>query len=195
MLPEFIEKFVQEVNGENSAHDITIFTLSTCMWCKKCKTFLNDKGIKYRYVDVDKIESSDKSQILRFSEGLRREGKDRDSSLSDFYKFLPRNHCLIVRDLESGIESLLAVLPLTVAEGPTPEIELSIRLHPKPEGEPIDLTAEIVDVKNTDTNTDILMIAIRLPDLKPGEYELEIEALEKEILASSFVRKFLVKKY
>ena len=135
------------------------------------------------------------SQILRFSEGLSRKEKDKDSSLSDFYKFLPSNHCLVVRDLESGIESLLAVLPLTVAEGPAPEIELSIRLHPRPEGEAINLAAEIVDIKNTNTNTDILMIEIRLPDLKPGEYELEIEALEKEILASSFIRKFLVKKY
>jgi len=135
------------------------------------------------------------SQILRFSEGMSGKEKDKDLSLSELYKFLPRNHCLVVRDLEPGIRSLLAVLPLTVAEGPAPEIELSVRLHPRPEGEAINLTAEIVDIKNTDTNTDILMIEIKLPDLKPGEYELEIGALEKEILASSFVRKFLVKKY
>ncbi len=135
------------------------------------------------------------SQILRFSGGSRREGKNRESSLSDFYKFLPKEHSLVVRELEQGIESLLAVLPLTVAEGPAPEIELSIRLHPMPDGETIDLAAKVVDIKDTDTNTDILMIEIRLPDLKPGEYELEIEALEKERLASSFIRKFLVKKY
>jgi len=135
------------------------------------------------------------SQILRFSEGMSGKEKDKDLSLSELYKFLPRNHCLVVRDLEPGIRSLLAVLPLTVAEGPAPEIELSVRLHPRPEGEVINLTAEIIDIKNTDTNADILMIEIRLPDLKPGEYELEIGAIEKEILASSFVRKFLVKKY
>jgi len=135
------------------------------------------------------------SQILRFSEGMSGKEKDKDLSLSELYKFLPRNHCLVVRDLEPGIRSLLAVLPLTVAEGPAPEIEFSVRLHPRPEGEVINLTAEIIDIKNTDTNADILMIEIRLPDLKPGEYELEIGAIEKEILASSFVRKFLVKKY
>lgn len=135
------------------------------------------------------------SQILRFSEGLSRKGKDKDISLSDIYKFLPRNCCLVVRDLEHGIKSLLAVLPVVVAEGPAPEIELSVRLHPRPEGEAINLTAEIIDIKNTNTKKDILMIEIRLPDLKPGEYELEIEVLEREILASSSVRKFLVKKY
>ena len=135
------------------------------------------------------------SQILRFSEGLSQKEKDKDISFSEIYKFLPRNHCLVVRDLEQGIKSLLAVLPLTVAEGPAPEIELSVRLHPRPEGEAINITAEIIDIKNTNTNTDILMIEIKLPDLKPGEYELEIEALERETLASSSVRKFLVKKY
>jgi hypothetical protein len=134
------------------------------------------------------------SQILRFSEGLSRKGKDKDISLSDIYKFLPRNHCLVVRDLEQGVKSLLAVLPVAVAEGQAPEIDLSVRLHPRPEGEAINLTAEIIDIKNTNTKTDILMIEIRLPDLKPGEYELEIEVLEREILASSFVRKSLVKK-
>ncbi len=132
------------------------------------------------------------SQIVRFSEGLSRKEKDKDISLSDFYKFLPRNHCLVVRDIESGIKSLLAVLPLTVAGGPAPEIELSVRVHPRPEGESIDLTAEIIEIKNTNTNADILMIEIRLPDLKPGEYELEIEALEKKTSARSFVRKLLV---
>jgi VWFA-related protein len=135
------------------------------------------------------------SQILRFSEGLSRKGKDKDISFSDIYKFLPRNYCLVVRDLEHGVKSLLAVLPVTVAKGPAPEIELSVRLHPRPGGEAINLTAEIIDIKNTNTKTDILMIEIRLPDLKPGEYELEIEVLERGILASSSVRKSLVKKY
>ncbi|NVM44463.1 MAG: glutaredoxin family protein [Candidatus Lokiarchaeota archaeon] len=66
MFPEFIERLAQEVKGEKDAHNVTIFTLSTCMWCKKCKTFLNDRGIKYRYVDVDRIDMSEKSQILQF---------------------------------------------------------------------------------------------------------------------------------
>jgi VWFA-related protein len=135
------------------------------------------------------------AQIVRFSEGSSRKKKDKDTSLGEFYKFLPRNHCLVVRDLEQGIKSLLAVLPVAVAEGPTPEIELSVRLHPRPEGKAINLATEIIDIKNTSAKTDVLMIEIRLPDLKPGEYELEIEALEKKTFARSFVRKFLVKKY
>ncbi len=134
------------------------------------------------------------SKIIRFSEKLNQKEKDKDHSLSDFYKFLPKDHCLVVRDLESGIKSLLAVLPITAVEGPAPEVEFGARLHPRPKGEPINIAMEIVDVQETGAQTDILMMEIRLPDLKPGEYELEIEALEKKTSARSFVRKFLVRK-
>ncbi|MFX0074795.1 MAG: glutaredoxin family protein [Candidatus Hermodarchaeota archaeon] len=66
MFPEFIEKLAQEVQGENANHNVTIFTLSTCQWCKKCKSWLNEKGVKYRYVDVDRIDINEKSQVLQF---------------------------------------------------------------------------------------------------------------------------------
>ncbi len=66
MFPEFIEKLAQSVDGENDSHEWTIFTLSTCGWCKKCKQYLNDKNIKYRYVDIDKIDPSEKSKVLAY---------------------------------------------------------------------------------------------------------------------------------
>ena len=66
MFPEFIEKLTQSVIGEKDSQQWTIFTLSTCMWCKKCKTFLNDRDIKYRYVDLDKIDPSEKAKILQY---------------------------------------------------------------------------------------------------------------------------------
>ncbi|MHA1487224.1 MAG: glutaredoxin domain-containing protein, partial [Promethearchaeota archaeon] len=52
MFPEFIEKLTQSVVGENDSQEWTIFSLSTCSWCNRCKKYLTDKGIKYRYVDV-----------------------------------------------------------------------------------------------------------------------------------------------
>ena len=66
MFPEFIEKLIQIDGGESESQSWTIFTLSTCMWCKKAKSYLTDKGIKYRYVDVDKIDPSEKSKILTY---------------------------------------------------------------------------------------------------------------------------------
>jgi VWFA-related protein len=126
------------------------------------------------------------SQILKLS--------TKDTSLSGIYKFQPRNHCLVVRELEPGIKSLLAVLPVATAGSATPKTELSVRLHPKPEGEAVILDTEIVGFQNINPNTDILMIEIRLPEINPGDYELEIEAFDEKILARSIVRKILVRK-
>ncbi len=62
-----IESSAKEVEGEKGAEeDIIIFTLSTCMWCKKGKRFLGDRHLKYRYIDVDKIVREDKSKIIDY---------------------------------------------------------------------------------------------------------------------------------
>ena len=66
-VEKLIEKLAKKVDGEKGDNDnIVVFSLSTCMWCKKCKTFLNDRNMKYRYIDVDKIERQDKSKILNY---------------------------------------------------------------------------------------------------------------------------------
>ncbi len=61
---ELIDSLSIEVEGENNKMDVQIFTLSTCMWCNKCKRLLKDKNIQYRYIDMDKIQYSQKAQIL-----------------------------------------------------------------------------------------------------------------------------------
>ena len=63
---ELINELAIQVEGDNDKREIIIFTLSTCMWCKKCKGFLNDRKIKYKYIDMDQIPYSQKSQILDF---------------------------------------------------------------------------------------------------------------------------------
>jgi glutaredoxin len=65
------------------------FTLSTCQWCKKCKKYLQENDIQYRYIDVDQIESDEKAQIITF---LRENFQERIS-----YPFLViDNHKTIV---------------------------------------------------------------------------------------------------
>ena len=66
MFPEFISELFQEVKGKNDKQDVSIFTLSTCMWCKKCKRYLNEREIKYKYIDVDQITPDQKSKILQY---------------------------------------------------------------------------------------------------------------------------------
>ena len=40
-----------------------LFTISTCMWCKLGKRWLNDRGFTYSYLDIDKIPVDEKNQI------------------------------------------------------------------------------------------------------------------------------------
>ena len=68
-IEEIIKDLAIDVEGEEEkAEHILIFTLSTCQWCKKCKRFLDDKKMKYRYIDVDKIDPKIKSKILNYLE-------------------------------------------------------------------------------------------------------------------------------
>ena len=76
-VEELINKLATNVDGANGTEeDILVFALSTCMWCKKCKRFLNEEGMKYRYIDVDKIDPGDKMKLL---EHLRTTYEDRIS--------------------------------------------------------------------------------------------------------------------
>jgi VWFA-related protein len=134
------------------------------------------------------------SQIFKFSKKKSQKGKDKDLSLGDIYQYLPENHCLFVREIGPEIKNLLAVLPVTFAGGPVPEVEFIARLHPKPEGKAIVLLIQIIDVQTIRNSKDILMIEMRLPDLEPGEYELEIEAIEKNTSASFSVRRSFIKR-
>jgi len=51
----------KQVDGKDYG-DIKIYALSTCGWCKKAKAYLNEKGIKYAYVDVDQLEGAERKQ-------------------------------------------------------------------------------------------------------------------------------------
>lgn len=65
-FPEFIENLATTVEGDGDGGDVTIFTLSTCQWCKKCKRYLGDKGVGYRYIDIDRLSGKEKSKVLDF---------------------------------------------------------------------------------------------------------------------------------
>jgi glutaredoxin-like protein NrdH len=58
----FIGDFMQfsKVSGKKNDHKVTLFALSTCVWCKLTKQFLNDNSVTYEYVDVDLLGEDDK---------------------------------------------------------------------------------------------------------------------------------------
>lgn len=87
--PDVIESIAQMQEGKDNRWDVMAFTLSTCQWCKKCKRYLQENDIQYRYIDVDQIEPDEKAQIINF---LRENFQERIS-----YPFLViDNHKTIV---------------------------------------------------------------------------------------------------
>lgn len=52
-----------KVSGKNNSHKVTVYALSTCVWCKMTKQYLNDNGIEYQFVDVDLLEDDDKDKV------------------------------------------------------------------------------------------------------------------------------------
>ncbi len=52
-----------KVSGKKSDHKVTLYALSTCVWCKLTKQFLSENGITYEFVDVDLLDDEDKSKV------------------------------------------------------------------------------------------------------------------------------------
>lgn len=44
--------------------EIMLFTLSTCVWCRKMKRWLDEKGFAYSYVDVDLESGEEKASVM-----------------------------------------------------------------------------------------------------------------------------------
>lgn len=55
---------VVHVPGEDRG-EIMLYTLSTCVWCKKMKGWLDKKGYAYSYVDVDRETGSEKKAVMK----------------------------------------------------------------------------------------------------------------------------------
>ena len=52
----------QEVGGTATKKGrIVLYALSTCMWCRMAKQLLNELGVAYSFVDVDRLEAEEKA--------------------------------------------------------------------------------------------------------------------------------------
>jgi glutaredoxin len=59
-------------NTENRNHipgidrgKVVVYSLSTCIWCKKTKQLLTDLGVDFEYIYVDKLDGEEKHQIIQ----------------------------------------------------------------------------------------------------------------------------------
>ena len=51
------------IAGEDRGN-ILLYTLSTCVWCRKMKRWLDEKGLAYSYVDVDLEPGEEKKAVM-----------------------------------------------------------------------------------------------------------------------------------
>ncbi len=63
VIAECLVMNISKVSGKNNKHKVFVYALSTCVWCKLTKQFLNDSSIEYEYVDVDLADEKDKQKI------------------------------------------------------------------------------------------------------------------------------------
>ncbi len=53
-----------EVMHEKSDHKVKFYGLSTCGWCRKARSFLDENGISYELCYVDQLEGDERKAIL-----------------------------------------------------------------------------------------------------------------------------------
>lgn len=51
-----------KVEGINKGK-LLLYALSTCIWCKKTKAFLDENKIAYEFIFVDMLDAGDKDQV------------------------------------------------------------------------------------------------------------------------------------
>ena len=44
---------------------ILLYTLSTCIWCRKTKALLGELGVAYDYIDVDKLAGEERNATIK----------------------------------------------------------------------------------------------------------------------------------
>ncbi|MCW3996806.1 MAG: glutaredoxin family protein [Candidatus Bathyarchaeota archaeon] len=54
-----------KVPGKKNDHKVIVYALSTCVWCKLTKQFLNENNVEYEFVDVDLLQDKEKSEVHR----------------------------------------------------------------------------------------------------------------------------------
>jgi len=56
---------VEHKPGKKQDKKVMLYALSTCMWCKKTKKFLDDSDVDYNYLFVDLLEGDAREQALK----------------------------------------------------------------------------------------------------------------------------------
>ena len=51
------------VSGVHDEHQVTLYALSTCIWCRKTRQFLEDEEVAFNFVYVDLLEGDEREEV------------------------------------------------------------------------------------------------------------------------------------
>ena len=52
------------VTGTNNEHTVSFYGLSTCIWCKRTRQFLEEQGVSFDYVYVDLYRGQEREDLV-----------------------------------------------------------------------------------------------------------------------------------
>lgn len=58
------EEHLELVEGEDGGHELVLFALSTCGWCRKARAFLEENKLKYHYVYLDLLKGDAQKEVF-----------------------------------------------------------------------------------------------------------------------------------
>ena len=53
------------VSGPNDKHQVMFYGLSTCIWCKRTRQFLEGSGVRFDYVYVDLLHGKEREAVVK----------------------------------------------------------------------------------------------------------------------------------
>ena len=114
------------------------------------------------------------STYLRLIKGPKKD----PLSINDIYPLLSNKHSPLVDAIDKDVLNLLAVALCVVADIQKPEVNIIAHLIEKESGKTTELPLSILNSERKE-KTDVLLLEIQLPELKSGEYAIEIIAEEE----------------
>ncbi|HHE72058.1 MAG TPA: glutaredoxin family protein [Chloroflexi bacterium] len=53
------------VEGSHAEHEVLLYALSTCIWCRKTRQFLESEGVAFKFVYVDLVDPEERKAIRK----------------------------------------------------------------------------------------------------------------------------------
>ena len=53
-----------KVPGRHDEHHVAFYGISTCIWCKRTRKFLEDQGVAFDYVYLDLLSGQEREETL-----------------------------------------------------------------------------------------------------------------------------------